>query len=78
MDLGLAGYLGVPRADLAHRLLRLIQVRRLSALDVAQAGSLAPELADQLVRGRVHALTQEQLRATLDGLCQRAPERRHR
>ena len=78
MDLGFAGYLGVSRAELAHRLLRLIQVRRLTAHDVQIAGSLAPDLASSLVRGRVHALTQEQLRATLDGLCQRAPERRRR
>lgn len=76
MDLSTTGFAGLSRADLAHRLWRIVQVRRLTAADLAAHTGLAADQADALMRGRVHQFTADQLRAALNGLCQRSPDRR--
>lgn len=70
------GFAGLSRAELAHRVMRIIAVRRLAASNLVAELGLAPDLAEALVRGRVHQFTADQLRAHLNGLCKRAPERR--
>ena len=70
------GFVALSRAELAHRLMRIVAVRRMTGADLVAELGLAPDAADALARGRVHQFTADQLRQHLNGLCQRAPERR--
>lgn len=76
MGVELLGFAGLSRAELAHRVMRIIAVRRMQAADLVAELGMAPDAAEALARGRVHQFGAEQLRAHLNGLCQRAPERR--
>lgn len=76
MGVQFLGFIGLSRAELAHRIMRIVAVRRLGAADLVAELGLPAEAAEALARGRVHQFTADQLRTHLNGLCQRSPERR--
>jgi hypothetical protein len=76
MGVEFLGFAALSRAELAHRIMRIVAIRRLQGADLVAMLGMDAAAADALARGRVHQFTAEQLRAHLNGLCQRSPERR--
>lgn len=76
MGVEFQGFAGLSRAELAHRVMRILAVRRMQAADLAAELGLPADAAEALVRGRVHQFTADQLRTHLNALCKRSPGRR--
>ena len=76
MSYEVLGFARLTRSELSYRLLRIVSVRRLTAFELQTALGLELHEAEAITRGRTHHFQAEQLRAMLNLLCQRSPERR--